>query len=176
MPDTTPPTSRTVWPPSETPDPGSSTVYIVDDDVWVRRALERLIGAAGYRVSAFGSAAEFVAAHDPDCTGCVILDIAMTARGGLDLQRALHESGSQRAIIFLTACGSIPEIVRAMKLGAVTFLTKPTGARELLALVAEAVEYDRARITKKRGVCRAAELFGLLVSSTRGAAQPPLLE
>jgi FixJ family two-component response regulator len=125
-------------------DPASAIVYIVDDDEWVRRALERIIGASGYKVSSFGSAAEFLAAHDADCNGCLILDIAMPNFGGLDVQRILNESGGTRAIIFLTGCGSIASSVQAMKSGAITFLTKPIAGRELLAVIREAVEVDHA--------------------------------
>jgi FixJ family two-component response regulator len=119
-------------------------VYIVDDDAQVRRALERLIRAMGYRVSAFGSAAEFLAAHDPECTGCIILDVAMPDCDGLDLQRQLKESGRDRPIIFLTGHGSIPLSVQAMRAGAVTFLTKPITERDLAAVVGEAIALDRA--------------------------------
>jgi FixJ family two-component response regulator len=119
-------------------------VYVVDDDAQVRRALERLIRAMGYRVSAFGSAAEFLAAHDAECTGCIILDVAMPDCGGLDLQRQLNESGRDRPIIFLTGHGSIPLSVQAMKAGAVTFLTKPITERDLAAVVSEAIALDCA--------------------------------
>jgi FixJ family two-component response regulator len=125
-------------------DPASAIVYIVDDDEWVRRALERLIGASGYKVSAFGSATEFLAAHDADCDGCLILDMAMPDFGGLDVQRILNESGGTRAIIFLTGCGSIASSVQAMKSGAITFLTKPIAGSELVAVIREAVEVDHA--------------------------------
>jgi FixJ family two-component response regulator len=120
------------------------TVYIVDDDVWVQRALERLMDAAGYHVSAFGSARDFLAAHDPECTGCAILDLALPEYTGLDLQRILNESGCPRPVIFLTGCGSVPLSVQAMKSGAISFLTKPIIRRELLAAVGEAVGADRA--------------------------------
>ena len=119
------------------------TVYIVDDDVWVQRALERLMEASGYHVSAFGSATEFLAAHDPEPIGCVILDLAMPEFDGLDLQRALNESSCRRPVIFLTGCGSVSLSVQAMKLGAISFLTKPIIRGELLSAVCEAVCADR---------------------------------
>jgi FixJ family two-component response regulator len=119
------------------------TVYIVDDDVWVQRALERLMDASGYLVSAFGSATEFLAAHDPDLIGCVILDLAMPEFSGLDLQRTLNESGCRRPVIFLTGCGSVSLSVQAMKSGAISFLTKPIIRGELLSAVCEAVCVDR---------------------------------
>ena len=125
-------------------DPTPATVYVVDDDAQVRRALERLIRAMGYRVSAFGSAADFLAAHDSECTGCIILDVAMPDCDGLDLQRQLKESGRDRPIIFLTGHGSIPLSVQAMKAGAVTFLTKPISERELAAVLSEAIALDCA--------------------------------
>lgn len=121
------------------------TVYVVDDDMWVRRALERVIRATGYRVRSFESAAEFLAAHDPAYAGCLILDVAMPGLGGLELQRRLNEAEDCLPIIFLTGCGSIALSVQAMKAGAVTFLTKPVASSELFSAVAEAIRVDHER-------------------------------
>ena len=125
-------------------DSTSPVVYILDDDIWVQRALERLLDASGYRVRAFGTASEFLAAHDPERVGCVILDLALPEFNGLDVQRSLKESGCHRPVIFLTGCGSVPLSVQAMKSGAISFLTKPIIYRELLGAVDEAMCADRA--------------------------------
>jgi FixJ family two-component response regulator len=117
-------------------------VYIVDDDVWVGEALVRLMSTLGYRSTAYRSAAEFLADHDPNANGCVILDLAMPDFSGLDLQQLLNESGSHRPVIFLTGCGSIPLSVQAMKSGAISFLTKPIAPAELAVVVEEAIEAD----------------------------------
>jgi FixJ family two-component response regulator len=121
------------------------TIFIVDDDRSVRHALSRLLHASGYETRAYGSAVEFLAAYDRDCNGCVILDVAMPEFGGFELQEYLNASGWHPPLIFLTGCGNIPMSVRAMKAGAVTFLTKPVEARELVAAVNEALRLDAAR-------------------------------
>jgi FixJ family two-component response regulator len=119
-----------------------ATVYVVDDDPAVRRALERLLGSTGHRVVSFGTASEFLAGHDPNCSGCLVLDLALPGCGGLDLQSLLNKSDAGRPIIFLSGCGSISVSVQAMRAGAVTFLTKPVRERELVAAVHEAVALD----------------------------------
>jgi FixJ family two-component response regulator len=120
-----------------------ATVFLVDDDPSVLRALSRLLRAAGHHVSAFGSPQEFLLLHDPAAPGCLVLDLAMPGLNGLELQRALVASGSERPIIFVTGRGDIPSSVRAMKAGAVDFLTKPVNADDLLAAVGRAIERDR---------------------------------
>jgi FixJ family two-component response regulator len=120
-------------------------VYIVDDDPEVRRALARLLRAAGYTTRSFGSASEFLVSGEARlCAGCIILDLAMPGLNGLELQQCLTESGCHRPIIFLTGNGDISKTVRAMKAGAVNFLTKPVDDRELLAAVEEALRLDAA--------------------------------
>jgi FixJ family two-component response regulator len=126
-----------------------ATVYVVDDDPSVCRALERLLSSADHRAQCFGSAADFLAAHDPDRSGCLILDVAMPGCGGLHLQTLLKEAGIGRPIIFLSGCGSIRITVEAMRAGAVTFLTKPVREGELLSAVREALILDaRSRRTR----------------------------
>lgn len=120
-------------------------VYIVDDDPEVRRALSRLLRAWGYSTRAFGSASEFLVSGEGRLSaGCIILDLAMPGLNGLELQQHLAESGGHRPIIFLTGNGDISTSVRAMKAGAVNFLTKPVEERELLAAVKEALRVDEA--------------------------------
>ena len=123
--------------------PGS-TIFIVDDYAPVRKAISRLLRASGFSVAAFASAEEFLAQYDPQEPGCVVLDLAMPAVSGLQLQGILAEKGSLLPIIFLTAHGDIPKSVQAMKHGAIDFLTKPVNDEDLLAAVRVAIEKDRA--------------------------------
>lgn len=118
------------------------TVFIVDDDADVRRALARLLCAARYATRAFGSSSEFLAHHDPDVPGCLLLDLAMPGQSGLDVQSILAEAGCHRPIIFLSGHGSIAESVIAMRAGAINFLTKPVENGELLAALEEALRLD----------------------------------
>jgi FixJ family two-component response regulator len=119
-----------------------ATVFVVDDDPDVRRALARLLRAAGCEVSAFGSAAEFLSAYDPEAPGCLILDVVMPGIDGLELQAALRAAACPLPIVFLSGSADIPMSVQAMKAGAVTFLTKPVEDSMLIAAVAEALKVD----------------------------------
>jgi len=122
-----------------------TVLYIVDDEPEVRRALSRLLRAAGYTTRSFGSASEFLASGEARLSaGCIILDLAMPGLNGLELQECLTEYGCRRPIIFLTGNGDISKTVRAMKAGAVNFLTKPVDDRELFAAVEEALRVDAA--------------------------------
>lgn len=118
-------------------------VYLVDDDAAVRTALRRGLVAEGFSVRVFESADAFLAAHDPGQPGCLVADVAMPGMSGLELQSLLASRGSSRPIIFVTARGSIPMSVQAMRAGAVTFLPKPVRLGELVAAVREALERDR---------------------------------
>jgi FixJ family two-component response regulator len=119
-----------------------STVFLVDDDVGVLKALARLLRIAGYTVREFSSPREFLAAHDPSVPGCAVFDVAMPELDGLQLQAALTAQGIPRPVIFITGFGNVPTSVRAMKAGAVDFLTKPVNDQELLAAIANAVARD----------------------------------
>jgi FixJ family two-component response regulator len=118
----------------------SFTVFIVDDDPAVLKAVGRLVRSAGHIVQTFDSPQAFLAEHDPATPGCAILDVAMPGLDGLQLQAAMSENGVHRPVIFITGRGDIPTSVRAMKAGAIDFLTKPVEDEELLAAI------DRARI------------------------------
>jgi FixJ family two-component response regulator len=120
------------------------TVYIVDDDQDVCRAVGRLVRGAGYEVREFNSAHDFLVGHEPDPPGCVLLDLTMPDLDGLELQRCLLASGCHRPIVFLTANHDVQNTVRAMKAGAVNFLTKPVDRDELMAALAEALAVDAA--------------------------------
>jgi FixJ family two-component response regulator len=116
---------------------------VVDDDPSVLRALTRLLSAAGLQARGFPSPAAFFDAHDPATPGCMVLDVALPGLDGLELQQALSVSDCARPIVFITGRGDIPTTVRAMKGGAVDFLTKPVNDAELLAAVHRAIEVDR---------------------------------
>jgi FixJ family two-component response regulator len=121
-------------------------VCVVDDDMSVRRGLERLLRAAGYQVMTFGSAREFLDRRDTTNLSCLVLDIRMPGQSGLDLQETLIATGQEIPVVFITGNGDIPMAVRAMKAGAVDFLAKPFDDKELLDAVREAiVRSDRAR-------------------------------
>ena len=122
----------------------SGTVYIVDDDPDVCRAVGRLVRGAGYEVREFNSAREFLVAHEPEPPGCLLLDLSMPDVNGLQLQQSLVAAGCHRPIVFLTANGDVHNTVLAMKAGAVNFLTKPVDRDELVAALAEAVARDAA--------------------------------
>jgi FixJ family two-component response regulator len=117
-----------------------SNVFVVDDDAAVRSSLRMMLKVAGYSVAAFSSADEFLVTCTPETTGCIILDINMPGMDGHQLQETLNQRGSGLQIIFLTGQGSIPQSVRAIKSGAIDFLTKPVDATVLLARVSEALE------------------------------------
>src|SRR2546428_7247261 len=119
-------------------------VFVVDDDLSVRRSTERLIRAAGLKVHTFTSAREFLKHPRPEGPACLVLDVRMPGLSGMDLQRELAQSGIQIPIIFITAHGDIPMTFRAMKAGAVEFLTKPFRSRTLLDAVLAAIERDRS--------------------------------
>ena len=118
-------------------------VFVVDDDPAIRQALESLIRSVGLRVESFASAQEFRARQLADAPSCLILDIRMPGPSGLDVQRELGEQGLTLPIIFVTGHGDIPTTVKAMKAGAVEFLTKPFREQELLDAIQAAIERDR---------------------------------
>ena len=124
--------------------PLGPTVFVVDDYAPGRRSISRLLRAAGFAVTAFASAKEFLAQYDAEAPGCLVLDLAMPAVSGLELQGILADRGSLLPIIFLTAYGDIPKSVQAMKLGASDFLSKPVNDEDLLAAVRVAIEKHRA--------------------------------
>lgn len=118
------------------------TVYLVDDDTRVLKALSRLLRANGYEVQPYTSPREFLDRHDPALPGCAVIDVSMPGLDGLELQSLLTAKGTKRPVIFLTGKGDVPTSVRAMKAGAVDFLTKPVRDRDLLDAIARAQEAD----------------------------------
>lgn len=118
-------------------------VYVVDDDASVREALRNLFRSVGLRVEVFGSGGEFLQSRLADVAGCLILDIRLPRLSGLDFQVELAKAGIHIPIIFMTGHGDIPMTVRAMKAGAVDFLTKPFRDQDMLDAVTAAIERDR---------------------------------
>jgi len=118
-------------------------VFVVDDDSSVRDSLRRLISSVGFGVEVFPIAQAFLKARRPDVPGCLVLDVRLPGLSGLDLQRELADTEAALPIIFLTGHGDIPMSVRAMKAGAVEFLTKPFREQDLLDAIRGAIERDR---------------------------------
>src|SRR5580700_10634552 len=118
-------------------------VFVVDDDPLVRDSVADLLCSSGFPVQTFGSATEFLQSKRPDVPACLILDVELPGLSGLDLQTELLKSGVEMPIIFLTGHGDIPMSVRAMKAGAVEFLTKPFGKQPLFDAITEALSRDR---------------------------------
>ena len=150
------------------------TVYVVDDDASVRKSVGRLLRTAGLQVEAFASADEFLAHPSSNETACLLLDLKMPGRNGLELQEALVAARKPIPIVFVSGHGDIPASVRAMKGGAVDFLTKPYSVEELLEAVERAMAKDKrdrreqAQVTELESRARAltpreAEVLRLVV-------------
>ena len=129
-----------------------SIVFVVDDDTSVREAIRSLLRSVGLQVEVFGTAAEFLKNKLPDVTACLILDIRLPGVSGLDFQVELAAANIHIPIIFITGHGDIPMTVRAMKAGAVEFLTKPFRDQDLLDAVQIALERDRMRRAQDKTV------------------------
>jgi FixJ family two-component response regulator len=119
-------------------------VFVIDDDRSVRESLRNLLSSVGLAVEVFASAQEFLSARRPDAPGCLVLDIRLPGLSGLDLQQELARRGATLPIVFITGHGDIPMSVRAMKAGAIEFLTKPWREQDLLDAVRLAVDRDGA--------------------------------
>ncbi len=138
-------------------------VFVIDDDVSVREAVEDLLQSVGLQVRTFGSAQEFLQSQRPDAPGCIVLDVRLPGASGLEFQRVLQQSGIGLPVIFISGHGDIPMSVRAIKSGAVEFLTKPLREQELLDAIQVAIERDRFR-RQEAGIV--AELQGRFSSLT----------
>ena len=145
----------------------AASVFVVDDDPSVRRAIKRLVGSVGLQVELFGSAQEFLQATRPDVPGCLVLDIRLPGISGLDLQRELAQADIRIPIVFITAHGDIPMTVRAMKAGAVEFLTKPFRDQDLLDAIQLGLERDRDRRRQEADVAKLRESFESLTPRER---------
>jgi len=147
-------------------EPGA-TVYVVDDDPDVLKALERLFDSVGFAVAGFPSPESFLERVDRAVPGCIVLDLAMPGLNGLELQRVLESRGVALPIVFLTGHGDVASSVRAMKRGAADFLTKPVDDDVLIAAVRDALARDRAQRAIRAERARAAECLATLTARER---------
>jgi FixJ family two-component response regulator len=154
-------------PPREISATDEAIVLIVDDDPSLREALSSLFRSVGLKVEVFASAPELLQTKLPDTASCLVLDIRLPKRSGLELQTELAKANVQIPIIFITAHGDVPMSVRAMKAGAVDFLTKPFRDQDLLDAVALALDRDRKRREIDRGVAELRNLFEALTPRER---------
>jgi len=123
--------------------PGSAAVFVIDDDALVRAAIQGMLKSVGLRSETFGTTQEFLQSKRPDVPSCLVLDVRLPGVNGLDFQRQLADADVRIPIIFITGHGDIPMTVKAMKSGAVEFLTKPFRDQELLDAIHLALERDR---------------------------------
>jgi FixJ family two-component response regulator len=155
--------------------PNISTVFVVDDDPSVRASIQGLLKSAGLRSQSFGTAEEFLRNKRPEGPSCLVLDVNLPGVNGLDFQRQLADAGIQIPIIFVTGHGDIPMTVKAMKSGAVEFLTKPFEDQDLLNAIQQALDRDRLRRRQQNNFAalrkcyealsaREREVMGLVVS------------
>jgi FixJ family two-component response regulator len=138
------------------------TVFVIDDDEDMRGALGNLFASVGHAVTLFGSTAEFLEKAPADAPGCLVLDVRLPGMSGLDFQNKLSSTNAQIPIVFMTGHGDIPMSVRAMKAGAVDFLTKPFRDQDMLDAVARAIETDRVRRSSQQATTGVRESFARL--------------
>ena len=143
----------------ETPSDDDSTVFVVDDDASVRRAMKRLLASVGLPCETFATAAEFLERARHGVAGCLLLDVRMPGLSGMDLQRVLNENGNGVPVIFVTAHADVPLTVRAMKAGAMEVITKPFEDQILLDAVSHALARDRERRAAREELDRYRERF-----------------
>jgi FixJ family two-component response regulator len=146
--------------------PERPIVYVVDDDFRVREALSSLIESAGLRVSVFSSAAEFLKSKKVDAPGCLILDLQLPGKSGLELQQQLAD-GDGPPIVFISGHGDVSSSVRAMKSGATEFLSKPFGDEELLQAIHAAISVDRTAREKRSEIAELQRHYQLLTLRER---------
>jgi FixJ family two-component response regulator len=144
-----------------------ATVAVIDDDPGIREALRGLLRSVGLHAELFASVQEFLGAARPDLPGCLILDVRLPGRSGLDLQEQLARANVQRPIIFISGHADVPMSVRAMKAGAIEFLTKPVRDQDLLDAIQLAIAKDRARRDEDRTLARYRADFDTLTPRER---------
>jgi FixJ family two-component response regulator len=142
-------------------------VFVVDDDASVRDAVGDLLRSVGLEVKTFGSTQEFLQSKRPDVPGCIVLDVRMPGQSGLEFQRTLLNANVYLPVIFISGHGDIPMSVRAMKSGAIEFLTKPLREQELLDAIQAGIERDRTRRQEAELVAELQERFESLTSRER---------
>jgi FixJ family two-component response regulator len=144
-----------------------SVVFVVDDDSSVREAIGSLIRSVGLQVETFETAQDFLRSKRPDVPGCLVLDVRLPGLSGLDLQRELTAHAITLPIIFITGHGDIPMSVRAMKAGALEFLTKPFRDQDLLDAIQQALEHDRVTRQQRADAAQLRRCFDALTSRER---------
>jgi RNA polymerase sigma factor (sigma-70 family) len=150
--------------------PVAPTVFVVDDDPSIREALSSLIRSVGLQAQTFASAAEFLRHRRPDAAACLVLDVRLEGVSGLELQRKLDETGDRIPIIFITGHGDIPMSVRAMKAGAVEFLSKPFREQDLLDAIAQGLRRDETERRSQHALAQLQDRFETLSSREREVA------
>jgi FixJ family two-component response regulator len=148
--------------------PGSaSTVFVIDDDDLVRAAIQGMLKSVGLRSETFGTAKEFMDSKRPDGPSCLVLDVRLPGINGLDFQRELANAGIHIPVIFITGHGDIPMTVKAMKSGAVEFLTKPFRDQDLLDAIHQALDRDRVMRQEEREVAELRKRYDSLTPRER---------
>jgi FixJ family two-component response regulator len=142
-------------------------IHLIDDDDSLRVALGRLLKAAGFEVASYSSAGEFLMNPPPDAPGCLVLDVRMPGPSGLELQAALTRQGCRLPIIFLTGHGDIPMSVRAIKAGAIDFLTKPVERQALLEAIGQALQTQRMNSSSQQRIDQIRTRFESLTDRER---------
>jgi FixJ family two-component response regulator len=142
-------------------------VFVIDDDASVRDAIVDLLRSVGLAVESFGSTQEFLQSNRPDAPGCIVLDVRLPGPSGLEFQRTLSKSNIRLPVIFISGHGDIPMSVRAMKSGAIEFLTKPVPEQELLDAIQTGIERDRSRRREAKVVSELQERFDSLTPRER---------
>src|ERR1700690_474160 len=145
----------------------AATVFVVDDDAGVRASIQGLLKSAGFRSESFGTAEEFLRSNRPDAPSCLVLDVSLPGMNGLDFQHKLADARIQIPIIFITGHGDIPMSVRAMKSGAVEFLTKPFLDEDLLGAIQQALDRDKLRRQQQSGLADLRKCYEALTPRER---------
>jgi FixJ family two-component response regulator len=146
---------------------GAPTVFIIDDDINVRASIQDLLESVGLESESFGTAEEFLRSRRQDGPSCLILDVRLPGINGLEFQHRLADAGIQIPIIFITGHGDIPMTVKAMKFGAVEFLTKPFRDRDLLDAIHQALDRDRVMRQHQRSLAELRERYQALTARER---------
>jgi FixJ family two-component response regulator len=145
----------------------TATVFVVDDDAGMRVSIAGLLKSAGLRSECFGAAEEFLRSNRPDVPSCLVLDVGLPGINGLEFQHQLADAGVQIPIIFITGHGDIPMTVKAMKSGAVEFLTKPFDDHDLLDAIQQALDRDRLRRQQQSGLAELRKSYEALTPRER---------
>jgi FixJ family two-component response regulator len=146
---------------------GLPTVFVIDDDAAVRAAIQGLLKSVGLRSESFGTPRDFLRCKRPDGPSCLVLDVRLPGVNGLDFQRQLGDAGVRIPIIFITGHGDIPMTVKAMKSGAVEFLTKPFRDQDLLDAIHQALDRDQVRREQQSELAQLRNCYGALTARER---------